>query len=295
MNTPPPLALCFGEVLWDFLPNGLYLGGASLNGAYHLHRQGLDVLLISAVGRDVLGDELLRRLGQWGLPISGLARLDHTPTGYVRVAVGANGDARFDIVTEVAWDRIAASPATLEAAARAGAFIFGSLAQRSPFNRNTFERILAALPPAALRVFDVNLRPPYDDLVLVRELARKATVLKLNADEAARLAGREAEAGREEACARSLAAQTGCSFIVITAGARGAGLLRNNRWLWEPGRPVKVVDTVGAGDAFVASLVMHLLQARLPDQEILSRACRLGEWVASHPGGTPAYDSSTPR
>jgi len=75
MNTPPPLALCFGEVLWDFLPDGLYPGGASLNGAYHLHRQGLDVLLISAVGRDVLGDELLRRLGQWGLPISGLARL----------------------------------------------------------------------------------------------------------------------------------------------------------------------------------------------------------------------------
>lgn len=295
MSAPLPLALCFGEVLWDFLPDGLYLGGASLNGAYHMHRQGLDVLLISAVGRDVLGDELLRRLGQWGLPISGLARLDHTPTGYVRVAVGANGDARFDIVMDVAWDRISASPATLEAAARAGAFIFGSLAQRSPFNRNTFERILAALPPAAQRIFDVNLRPPYDDLALVRELARKATVLKLNAEEAARLAGKEAGAGREEACARILAAQTGCSFIVITAGARGAGLLHNNRWLWEPGRPVKVADTVGAGDAFVASLVAHLLQARLPDQEILTRACRLGEWVASHSGATPAYDSSTPR
>lgn len=294
MSTPLPLALCFGEVLWDFLPGGLYPGGASLNGAYHLHRQGLDVLLISAVGRDVLGDELLRRLGQWGLPISGLARLENIPTGYVRVAVGANGDARFDIVTDVAWDRISASPATLEAAARAGAFIFGSLAQRSPFNRKTFDHILATLPPTALRVFDVNLRPPYDDLVLVRELARKATVLKLNADEAARLAGKEPAAGQEEGCARSLAAQTGCGFIVITAGARGAGLLRNNRWLWEPGRPVKVADTVGAGDAFVASLVAHLLQARLPDREILTRACRLGEWVASHSGATPAYDSSTP-
>lgn len=294
MSDARPLVLCFGEILWDFLPDGLFLGGASLNAAYHLHRHGLDVRLVSAVGRDVLGDELLRRCTAWGLATGHIERLDGVTTGYVRVAVGKNGDAKFDITPGVAWDRISATAGTLEAAARADALIFGSLAQRSTGNRATLDRLLAALPPRALRVFDANLRPPYDDLALVRELARKATLLKVNSSEAARLADGGAEApGREESHARTLAAQTGCSLVVVTAGARGAGLLRDGRWHWEPGRPVAVVDTVGAGDSFIASLVAHLLRGGFADQEILARACRLGEWVASHAGGTPAYDPDT--
>ena len=288
MSDPRPIVLCFGEILWDFLPGGLFLGGASLNAAYHLHRNGVDVRLVSAVGRDVLGDELLRRCAAWGITVDHIARLDSVPTGYVRVAVGGNGDAKFDITPDVAWDQISLSAGTLAAAARAGALIFGSLAQRSAANRATLDRLLAALPPTALRVLDANLRPPYDDLALVGELARKASLIKVNADEAARLSGAAAAAG-EETCARALAAQTGCRLIVVTAGARGAGLLRGDRWTWEPGRPVKVVDTVGAGDSFVASLVAHLLHGGFPDGEILARACRLGEWVASHAGGTPAY------
>jgi fructokinase len=291
MNKPRPLALCFGEILWDFLPDGLFLGGASLNAAYHMHHHGVDARVISAVGRDVLGEELLRRCTNWGLATDGIARLDHAPTGHVRVAIGDNGDARFDIVTDVAWDKISATEAILRAAARADAFVFGSLAQRSIENRIALERLLAALPKHALRVFDANLRPPYDDLELVHLLARKATVFKLNATEAARLAANETEKpGREEAHTRRLAEMSGCGIVAITAGARGAGLVRDGRWVWEPGQPVKVADTVGAGDAFVASLVANLLQGEMQDGEILSRACRLGEWVASQRGGTPAYD-----
>jgi fructokinase len=290
MNRTRPLALCFGEILWDFLPDGLFLGGASLNAAYHMHRHGVDARVVSAVGRDVLGDELLRRCANWGLPTDGIARLENLPTGHVRVEIGANGDARFDIVRNVAWDKIPAGDANLRAAAQAGAFIFGSLAQRSLQNSTTLDRLLAALPKHALRVFDANLRPPYDDLELVRRLARKATVWKVNATEAARLAGNETETpGREETHARLLAEMSGCGFVVVTAGARGAGLLRDGRWLWEPGRPMQVADTVGAGDAFVASLAAHLLHGKMPDEEILSRACRLGEWVASQRGATPAY------
>jgi fructokinase len=290
MNETRPLVLCFGEILWDFLPDGLFLGGASLNAAYHMHRHGVDARVISAVGRDVLGDELLRRCTNWGLATDGIARLADVPTGHVRVAVGRNGDARFDIVANVAWDQIPATDANLRAAAEADAFVFGSLAQRSPSNRATLGRLLAALPKRALRVFDANLRPPYDELELVRELARHATIFKLNATEAARLAANEAEKpGREEAHARLVAEMSGCGFVVVTAGARGAGMLRDGRWLWEPGRPMQVADTVGAGDAFVASLVAHLLQGKIPDAGILSRACRLGEWVASQRGATPAY------
>jgi len=292
MNETRPLALCFGEILWDFLPDGLFLGGASLNAAYHLHHHGVNARVISAVGRDILGDELLRRCTNWGLSTDGIARLDGVPTGHVRVAVGSNGDARFDIVTNVAWDKIPVTDANLRAAARADAFIFGSLAQRSVENRITLERLLSALPKHALRVCDANLRPPYDDLALIRLLARKATIFKLNATEAARLAGDESEeTGCEEKHARLLSKMSGCGFVVVTAGARGAGMLRHGRWLWEPGRPTQVADTVGAGDAFVASLIAHVLHGKMPDKEILSRACRLGEWVASQRGATPAYTS----
>jgi fructokinase len=292
MNKSRPLALCFGEILWDFLPDGLFLGGASLNAAYHMHHDDVDVRVVSAVGRDVLGDELLRRCTNWGLATDGIARLDNAPTGHVRVAIGDNGDARFDIVTNVAWDKISATDVNLHAATQADAFIFGSLAQRSLENRIALERLLAALPKQALRVFDANLRPPYDDLDLVRRLARKATIFKLNATEAARLASNQSEKpGHEETHARRLAEMSGCGFIIVTAGARGAGLLRDGRWLWEPGQPVRVADTVGAGDAFVASLVAQLLRGKMPDAEILSRACRLGEWVASQRGATPAYTS----
>jgi fructokinase len=238
VTSPPASILCFGEILWDFLPDGLHAGGAPFNVAYHLHRLGQPTRVVSAVGADVLGDELLRRLGNWGLPTDGVARVPDRPTGYVRATVGPDGDARYEIAADVAWDRIAVDAGTHAATATARALVFGSLAQRAPANRAALERLRAALPAAALRIFDVNLRPPHDDLDLVRALARHATVLKLNA--------------------------------------------------------VEVVDTVGAGDAFLAALVAHLLTGRLPDSAILARACRLGEWVATRRGATPAYDSSTP-
>ncbi len=295
MTEPAADVICFGEILWDFLPDALYPGGAPFNVAYHLRQLGRHPRLVSAVGRDVLGDELLRRLRHWNIGVGGIARHAGRPTGTVRASLAAQGDARYAITTRVAWDRIALTAATRRAAGTARAFIFGSLAQRSPGNRGALARLLARAPAAAWVAFDVNLRPPYDDTGLVQALARRATLLKLNAAEAARLAAGAAErAGREEADARALAARTGCPTVCVTAGARGAGLLRSGRWLWEPGRPVAVADTVGAGDAFLAALVHNLLNGRIPDGEILARACRLGEWVASCRGATPAYGPSTP-
>jgi len=287
--------ICFGEILWDFLPDGLHPGGAPFNAAYHLRQLGRRPRLVSAVGRDVLGDELLRRLRHWNLDPGGIARRRDRPTGIVRAALAARGDARYEIAAGAAWDRIVLSAGTRRAAGAARAFLFGSLAQRSAANRRALERLLAGAPAGAWFAFDVNLRPPYDDPALVRALARRATLLKLNAAEAARLAAGAGERpGREEGDARALAARTGCPTVCVTAGARGAGLLRGGTWRWEPGRPVRVEDTVGAGDAFLAALIHHLLDDRLPDRAILARACRLGEWVASRRGATPAYDASTP-
>lgn len=289
--------LCYGEILWDFLPDGLFPGGAPANVAYHLARHGRDARLVSAVGRDILGDELLRRLRHWKLDTSLLARLAGLPTGTVVADLSASGDARYEIVQSVAWDQIPAGRDALHAASSALALVFGTLALRSSFNRAALDRLLAILPAGAVRVLDVNLRAPHDNLDLARTLASRATLLKLNAAEAARLAG-EGDTefpGAEEAHARALFSRHGCPLILVTAGHRGAGLLRDGLfWTWEPGREVAVVDTIGAGDGFLANFLHHLLAGHSSDGELLARACRHGEWIATQRGATPAYPPSQP-
>lgn len=280
-------------MLWDFLPGGTFPGGAPFNVGYHLHCHDLAVHVASAIGRDELGNELLRRLQVWGLGTSGVAVHPDLPTGSVRARLSAGGDAHYEIATGVAWDRIAAE-GSLAATTRADALVFGSLAQRTPFNRTSLQHLLAALPPTALRVFDVNFRPPHDDLPLIRRLATQATLLKLNDGEAARLCAGNPAASDVESHARFLATETGCVRVVITAAARGAGLLgRDGRWHWEPGRPVAVADTVGAGDAFLAALLSGLLRGR-DDAAALAHACRVGEWVATQRGATPDYAAGAP-
>ena len=287
--------LCFGELLWDFLPHGAFPGGAPCNVAYHLHRLGVPVLPVSAVGRDELGEKLLAHLHSQGLATAAIARHPTAPTGRVTATLGPSGDAHYAIATDVAWDHIPADGAPLAAAPTAPALVFGSLALRSADNRQALARLAAALPLTALRVFDVNLRAPHDDLALVRRFAPLANVLKLNSAEAARLAADAPESpGREEADARALATQLGVSTVCVTAGARGAGLLRADRWTWIDAQPIAVVDTIGAGDAFLAAFLAGLLRGARTDAELLSAACRLGEWVAAHAGATPAYDGTTP-
>ena len=283
--------LCFGEILWDSLPAGLFPGGAPFNVGYHLHKLGADVRIVSAVGRDKLGDEILRRLKGWDLSTELIAVNNGLPTGTVIAEVGGSGDAHYSITTSVAWDQIIAGDDAVQAAFAARALVHGSLALRSTLNCASLDRLCAVMPADAWRVFDVNLRPPHDDLVLVRERANGASLLKLNSDEAARLTRGESSEppGDEETMARALSETHGCPRVCITCGSRGAGLLVGGDWLWEPGLAVAVVDTVGAGDAFLARLLSELLAANKAPAEALASACRHGEWVASESGATPAY------
>jgi fructokinase len=293
--------VCFGEILWDHLPAGRYPGGAPFNVAYHLHQQGASVAIASAVGADDPGGELLARLRGWSIPTDGISAHPQLPTGYVTAKVTPEGDASYDIAENVAWDRIELTPWVQRKAGQARAVIFGSLAQRSTFNRNSLDELLELLPPEAWRIFDVNLRAPYDDLALVGSLAQRATLLKVNSAEAARLAGVQREktsppaetAAQDEQYARILQRETGCRFVCVTGGSRGAGLLVSGEWHWEPGRQVAVVDTVGAGDSFLATLALHLLGKGRNAPAALAAACRVGEWVASRPGATPPYVDNT--
>ena len=286
-----PSILCFGEILWDFLPEGLFPGGAPFNVAYHLHKLNTDVRIISAVGRDRLGEELLRRLKIWDINSDLIIQHHGLPTGSVIASLNSVGDASYDILTSVAWDQITASEDTVRSAVNTQAVVFGSLAQRSPVNRAALDRLFTVMPADAWRVFDVNLRAPHDDLDLVRELALSVDLLKLNNVEATRivLGTSDEQPGSEEAMARALAEDRGCRIVCITSGHRGAGLLIEGQWVWESGQPVQVADSVGAGDAFLARLLSHLLQGDISPADALASSCRHGEWVAAQRGATPTY------
>lgn len=252
------------------------------------------MVLVSAVGRDVLGEQLLDRLREWGLDLQGVEQRADLPTGTVIADFSNPAEARYTLTTDVAWDRISVSEPLAVTAATAQAAIFGSLALRSPSNRAALEHILAALPAGAWRVFDVNLRPPFDDEKLVRELAPRATLLKLNNHEARRLAGRASAAqSTPERDARALESAFGCQIICVTCGSDGAGLLKDGNWLWEDARPVEIVDTVGCGDAFLATLLNQLLEKNADPLGALRAACRAGEWVATQAGATPPYPAAS--
>ena len=286
-DAPARPILCFGEVLWDSLPRGLFAGGAPMNVAYHLKQHGLNPLPVTAVGRDPLGDELLRRMKGWEIDTSGINVRSDKPTGMARVTL-KDGTPKFEIVADVAWDWIEASATTLERATPAAAIIFGSLAQRSENNCRQLAALLERAPDA-LKVFDVNLRAPYDSADIVWALAKRADLIKLSDGELNQLLGRKFGPGEFASGVNEFAQRAGVNKVCLTAGGNGAGLLLNGAWHWEAPKPVAVSDSVGAGDSFLGSLLSGLLSGKQPPAEILSRACRLAEFIVTQDGATPVY------
>lgn len=285
----------FGEMLWDCLPSGKHAGGAPFNVAAHLAQLGVEVDLISTVGRDPLGDEILQvaRDKNIGTRFVTRARVG-LPTGTVLVTLDDKNNATYELVRPVAWDEIRVPPEALAAVANARALVFGSLAGRSPYNLDQLDRLLALEGPR--KFFDVNLRPPFADPVLVLNLARRADVMKLNDDEVGQLAGyvRTGEMAldtpkTEEALARAcaaLAGETGVSCVCVTRGADGTALWEQGKLTCVPAPRVTVRDTVGAGDAFMAGFMTGMIRG-VETHKMLAAACRLGGYVASHYGATP--------
>lgn len=283
--------MCVGEILWDALPEGLFLGGAPFNVARHLHALHQNVIFVSRVGNDVLGREALRRLRAHGLA-DDLVQMDDTlPTGFVRVELEPDtGEPNYEIVEPVAWDAIDLTDALRTRAASVDALVYGTLAQRANPSRETIQRLCEG---DLLRVFDVNLRPPYVDVDAVEHSLQAADVVKMNASELERLRGWfDVRSSDPAEAMEEVATRFHCTTVCVTWGSKGARLWQEGTCAHHQGYGVAVEDTVGAGDAFLSALLAGLLDGRR-GPSLLDLANRLGAYVASHSGAFPSYEIDT--
>jgi fructokinase len=282
--------ISIGEVLWDILPAAEHLGGAPYNFALHAHNLGHEVCFVSAVGHDQHGNRILEQMAKSGLATRFIHRTSNHPTGTVTVAVDPAGLPQFKIHRPAAYEFPTLSPSEFDALLKPAPdwIYFGTLQQMSaPAHDLTIKLLTAA--PTARYFYDVNLRVDSFNPELVRTLARRAHVLKLNEQEVSALqeiAGIQVES-REQFC-RSCLRVFQLDAVCITLGPEGCALLRNNEYLEATGYPIQVADTIGAGDAFSAAL-LHGLNSGWPLRQIADFSNRVGALVASRPGGTPAW------
>ncbi len=254
-----PVILGIGEIVWDCLPEGKALGGAPVNFAYHAMKLGADSYPVSAVGDDELGAETLAACESYGLRTDYLQH-PGLPTSRVLVSLDAHGVPKYEILENVAWDALDATPEVLALAAKADAVCWGSLAQRSPRSREAILRILDAVPSAAMRVFDINLRQHYFSKEVIEASLERANVLKLNEDELPVVMEITGLKGIPDIISRY-----SLDYLIYTCGAKDSEVHGPAGLLSHIDTPkVKVVDTVGAGDSFTAAFIASILQGESP-------------------------------
>jgi fructokinase len=275
-----------GEVLWDLLPTGPQLGGAPANFAYHTHSLGANACVVTRVGKDDFGRAILKRFEQMEIA-DGTMQVDETAlTGTVTVALSNQGIPNYIIHENVAWDHLAVTLPSLKAVREASAVCFGSLAQRGDISRAAIQRLVAAAPAGALRVFDINLRQKYFSGEVIEQSLRLANVLKLNDAELPVLAQLFGLTGSTRQQIESLAQKFSLQLVALTRGPAGSLLFQSGQWSDCPSIPITIVDTIGAGDSFTAALVMGLL-CKMPLDEINDLADEVARHVCSRAGATP--------
>lgn len=297
----PHLILGIGELLWDMLPDGMRLGGAPANFAVMAGRLGDHAVILSRIGRDKPGREAIDWLDP--MPVeTGFLEVDpEHETGRVTVSFSA-GEPHYTIHQPAAWDFLELTDEWVRLAERANAFCFGSLAQRNPEARQTIQALAAQTPASCIHVFDVNLRAPFYSAEVLQESLELSTVVKMNAAEAPLVLELLDLADNEEPAnaapyansellrtiaGRLLREFPALQMAAITRGSRGSLLVTRDEWNEHPGFPVKIADSVGAGDAFTAAMTHYLLRGA--DLATLNEAGnRWGGWMASQSGAMPA-------
>ena len=276
-----------GEVLWDVYPDAAHFGGAPANFACHAASLGAESWMVSAVGTDDLGDRAFDSLREKGVKSQTVMRDPTHVTGQVLVTLDATGQPRYEFAADPAWDHLTWSDQLASLTAGCDAVCFGTLCQRSTISRATIRRFVESTPATTLRVFDVNLRQRFYDAYLIEDSLEFANALKLNEEElpiVLDLLGIQV-ADRGDALLR-LIDRYQLRLAALTCGPDGAMLATESESSRSPALPAKVIDTVGAGDAFTATLVMDFLRG-LPLTVINEHANAVASFVCSQRGATP--------
>lgn len=275
---------CFGEVLWDVFPTHKKIGGAPLNVALRLHSFKNDVSIISSIGDDKNGKKLKDYIEQQGLSTAYIQINTTHKTSTVAVKLDEKGAATYKIKKPCAWDYILLEDQLLSLVKKSDAFIFGSLVTRNKQSEDTLKRLLNT---AVFSVFDVNLRPPHYEIEKLKALIKSASFIKFNDDELFeinRKLGFINNSVKENI--KYISKFTNTSQICVTRGGEGAILYFNQKFYENGGYKVKVADTVGAGDSFLATLIECLLKKE-NSQKAIDTACAIGALVAQNHGANP--------
>lgn len=290
MNQPVSI-FALGEVLWDIFDDGLRFGGAPANFACACAELGVGiakVMLVSAVGNDPLGDDA-RTLLNDHLVDTRYLNESQFPTGQVFVKLDTEGRASYRFLEKTAWDHLATSPDLLKGVQHADVVCFGTLGQRSAISSETIRTLVQAAPPKALRILDLNLRPPYWNEETIRVSLTLADILKLNDEELPILAELLRITGSEEGIIQSLIRKYDFKMVALTRGAKGSLILTSTKERSKlASKPVQIVDTVGAGDAFTAGLVLGLVTGATLE-ETHEFASNAAAFVCTQAGGTPHF------
>ena len=288
MHKESPKIVCFGEVLWDILPSGKVVGGAPMNVAYHANQLGIPTQMISKIGRDLLGENIIYFLNNKRMDTT-LVQIDDTfPTGIVNVVLDASDSPSYDIVEPAAWDYIHLDLMNKSAVKNADAFVFGSLSTRNETSRNA---LLELLNLARLKVFDVNLRTPYYNESLIMQLLNLADIVKMN-DEELEIIGKWMGIKETEVnTAIEIKKQFNWKQLIVTRGAKGAWLFNKNGKISISGISIQVQDTIGSGDSFLAAFLSKFLQ-NVSLEKCLQFASLTGAYVATQKGGTPEFSET---
>ena len=276
-----------GEALWDMLPEGKKIGGAPANFAYHVSQFGLDSRVVSAVGEDELGAEILKNFREKKLNC--MIETVPYPTGTVQVELDINGVPCYDIREGVAWDNIPFTPALEGLAHQTRAVCFGSLAQRSVVSRETINRFLDAMPDGEgqYKIFDINLRQGFYTKEILCNSMRKCNILKINDEELVTVSRMFGYPGidLQDKC-WILLAKYNLRMLILTCGVNGSYVFTPGEISFVETPKVEVADTVGAGDSFTAAFVASILKGK-PVPEAHKIAVATSAFVCTQNGAMP--------
>ena len=281
-----------GELLWDIFKDEKKLGGAPANFAYHVSALGHKGIIISRIGNDQPGLEIIDFLKELNLDIGYIQADNQMPTGTVVVEMDENNQPEYIIKEKVAWDFLEWSEKLNGLLAPIDAVCFGTLAQRNESSRETISKFLKMVNNKAVKILDINLRQNFYSSQVIEESLKSADILKLNTGELEVLSGMlkiNKKNSRKDLC-RFLIDKYGLNLICLTKGEEGSLILNDKYCCESPAFPYEVADRVGAGDAFTAAMIVQYLKGSTL-AEISEYANRLASWVTSKKGGTPVYDS----